>query len=355
MGLTGSTLVFYKAIDEWLNPDQLTTAGAGPYRPLSEVVAAARAESPPDGWLDQIRVPSHAHGTFQAWYKRPPDDAPGEFRWLQVTIDPYTARVLSRREWGGYLMSFIYELHESLLLQSVGEAVVGCIALLLLISVGTGIYLLAPHPRTLRHVLAFNARGSLLRRHYAWHRFIGFVSALVLFTSAISGLYLAFPEYVLTIVSFLSHSPERSTEKGVQSRLSADIPSFNIDEAVGIAHRTFPEGELKLIGLPPDAHGVYRIVMRQPGEVRHSSGESQVWIDQYSGSVVKVRDWRTLGAGDTFVAWLFPLHNGEAFGLIGRIIVFTMGFAPTLLYVTAIRMWRVKRAARQKQKANQFV
>ena len=28
-----------------------------------------------------------------------------------------------------------------------------------------------------------------------------------------------------------------------------------------------------------------------------------------------------------------------------------MGFAPTLLYVTAIRMWRVKRAARQKQDA----
>ena len=76
-----------------------------------------------------------------------------------------------------------------------------------------------------------------------------------------------------------------------------------------------------------------------------------VWLDQYSGAVLKVRDWRNFTAGDTFVAWLFPLHNGEAFGLTGRGIVCVTGFAPLVLYVTGIRMWWLKRRAHQRQRS----
>lgn len=75
-----------------------------------------------------------------------------------------------------------------------------------------------------------------------------------------------------------------------------------------------------------------------------------VWLDQYSGVLLKVRDWQAFTVGETFVAWLFPLHNGEAFGLIGRWIVFFAGLIPLVLYVTALRMWWIKRQAHQRQK-----
>src|SRR5690606_3739534 len=49
--LTGSLLVFYKTIDEWLNPEQVIRT-VGTDRPLSDIVAGARTAhpdwSPPD-------------------------------------------------------------------------------------------------------------------------------------------------------------------------------------------------------------------------------------------------------------------------------------------------------------------
>lgn len=72
-------------------------------------------------------------------------------------------------------------------------------------------------------------------------------------------------------------------------------------------------------------------------------------IDQYTGSVVAVRDPRQLTAGDHFVAWQFPLHNGEAFGLAGRLIVFASGVAPAVLYVTGVLLWWRRRRPRHRE------
>lgn len=100
ISLTGSLLVFYKAIDEWLHPELMTASGSGPYRPLNEIAAVAQAAGPPGGWLDNLSVPLHDRGTYPAWHKVPTGD-PEEFRWFQVTVDPYTGVVLARdREWG---------------------------------------------------------------------------------------------------------------------------------------------------------------------------------------------------------------------------------------------------------------
>ena len=44
--------------------------------------------------------------------------------------------------------------------------------------------------------------------------------------------------------------------------------------------------------------------------------------------------------------WLHPLHNGEAFGLAGRIIVLLCGMLPLLALVTGFTRWRHKRGIR---------
>ncbi|MEO5955767.1 MAG: PepSY-associated TM helix domain-containing protein [Nitrospiraceae bacterium] len=90
--------------------------------------------------------------------------------------------------------------------------------------------------------------------------------------------------------------------------------------------------------------------MRQPDEPRHTSGESIMWVDQYGG-VLHVREWEAFTPGDKLVAWLFPLHNGEAFGLPGRWIVLVSGFVPIILYGAALRMWWLKRLAHRRQQA----
>jgi uncharacterized iron-regulated membrane protein len=351
MSLTGSFLVFYKAIDEWLNPALMTASGKGTYRPLNEIVMAAQAAGPPAGVLDGVEWPSHPHGVFLSWYKVPIGKS-DQFQWYQVAVDPYTGTVLSRdREWGGYLVSFIYKLHASLLIDDVGATIVGFVAIFLLVSISTGLYLWWPRPGRLRQALTFTSTKGPIRRHYEWHKLSGFYSAIILGMLAFTGVYLEFGDYVIPIVRLFSPVQEFPKEEALQSIQIAGTPPLSAEQAIALAGEVFPDGELRYLGLPQEDQGVYYVAMHQPGEVRASGGESQVWLDQYSGKVLQIHDWNRFTSGETFLAWLFPLHNGEAFGLTGRWIVFVAGFIPLLLYVTALRMWWLKRQAHRRQLA----
>jgi uncharacterized iron-regulated membrane protein len=59
-----------------------------------------------------------------------------------------------------------------------------------------------------------------------------------------------------------------------------------------------------------------------------------------------VRDGLQETGGDVVLNWLHPLHNGEVFGLTGRIIVFISGLIPLLLFMTGYLRWRHKRRAK---------
>lgn len=93
---------------------------------------------------------------------------------------------------------------------------------------------------------------------------------------------------------------------------------------------------------------MYEVVLRQPGEPSRSFGRTQVYVDARTGAVLAVRDPRADTAADAFMAWQFPLHNGEAFGPAGRWAVFATGLAPAVLYATGLVLWVRKRRARRR-------
>lgn len=57
------------------------------------------------------------------------------------------------------------------------------------------------------------------------------------------------------------------------------------------------------------------------------------------------RDPNRFTAGETFLNLMWPLHNGDALRLPGRILVCITGFVPLVLYVTGIIRWLQKRRA----------
>lgn len=347
-GLTGSALVFYQALDEWLNPERRTVVDGGPYRPFEDMVAAARAARPDLPGPYGLFLPGDRIGVVEAWFKAPVGET-GHVRDIEVTIDPYRAEVLSRdRIWGQTVVSFIYEVHKAWLLDEVGEAVVGCMGLLLVLSIGTGLYLWWPKAGRYRQAITFNPKGSGIRRYYDLHKLSGIAGSLVLLVLALTGLYLEFPRYVVPLVGAVLPIPK---ETEWRSTIKPSARPISVDRAVAIAMQRLPDGELKYIGLPQQAGDAFQVGLRQPGEVRRTSSDSVVWLDQYSGAVLHVRDWRQLTAGETVLAWFFPLHNGEAFGLTGQWIVFFTGFIPLVLYVTALRMWWLKREAHRRRQS----
>lgn len=349
LGLTGSLLAFNHTIDEFLNPALLTTNGAGPYRTLDEIVAAVRVTRP-DGSLTRLIMPRTKNGVFVARVEQRtlPDN---ELTRWELAIDPYTAEVLGQREWGTHLTSFLYKFHYSLWLGEKGETVVGISGLLLLLSIVTGLYLWWPLAWPLRNgkfrrAITFKRRASSTRRNFDFHKVCGFYGAPLLAVAAISGVYLALPEFVTPMVhhvSALTAEPTPASSKGPGRKL------ISLNDVSIIAKSIFPMAELKGIRIPQDQQSVYTVTLRQPDEVRTSWGGSRVWIDQYTGEVLATRDPKNMTGGDLFLEWQFPLHNGEVFGPVGRVLVFVTGMIPLALYVTGINMWRRRQQVKQRK------
>lgn len=197
--LTGSLLVFYKTIDEWLNPEQLLVRPLESFASLDQIVATAKAAHPAWPALENLTYPLHSRDTFQAWF-RVPTGTSATYHWQVVTIDPYSGRVLGERQWGDYFVSVVYELHKSLLLEDTGETIVGVLAGVLLLSVGTGIYLWWPAYGNVRRAFSFQSGSSIIRRQYDLHKLSGISSALFLLMLAGTGFYLVFPNLVTSTV-----------------------------------------------------------------------------------------------------------------------------------------------------------
>jgi uncharacterized iron-regulated membrane protein len=333
----------------WLNPGLLMTRGSGARTPIDDIFAAARAAVPeaqgPEASVD-VRMPCGADGTYLAWVKIPGATATGA-RWQQVSLDPYTGAVLGVREGDTYAIGILYRLHYTLLLGEWGETAVGVSGLLLLISVFSGVYLWWPRCGKVGQALTINFRVGRTRLNFDLHRVSGIYVALVLLVVGFSGVYMIFPEHVKPVVRVFSSvdDPPKDLKSTPQTGLSPITPS----QAIAVAAGVFPNAELIAISLTSmGPEGAYTVTKRQPGEVRKSGGASVVWVDQYRGDILHVRDPRTMSSGDTFLLWQFPLHNGEAFGLPGRLVILWSGLSLPLLYMTGLWIWWRKRRAHRR-------
>lgn len=346
IGASGSALVFDHRIDEWLNPKLLLAAsGGGQPIGLDALHAAVRAAVPQALPGAFIRLPRRPDGVVQFDVDLPARGPRGTAEEWQVMVDPVSAVVQGSRRADTHLMALIYDFHWRLLSGATGACIVGWLGVVLLAIVASGLYLWWPRSGRFRIGLVFKRGGRGIRRWFDLHRVVGAYGAVPFTIIAFSGVYMIFPHYVEPVVLGLSPSVMRRSAEPRSQPVAATEP-IGIDAAVTVARALWPHAELKYVALPATADGVIQVTLRQPGEVRRSGGATRVYVDQYSGAVRGVRDPGRASAGDTFLAWQFPLHNGEAGGLPGRWLVVAAGCAPLALVLSGAVIWWRKRRAR---------
>jgi uncharacterized iron-regulated membrane protein len=351
MGLTGSVLAFWQAIDEWLNaaimrvevPPQRTT-----YRSLDEIFAAAKVSAPPDALFERLKMPRHPGAAAAAVYMVPADDF--EMDIDEVFVDPYTAKVTGQRllRHGDNLLSqpfvhIVMDLHWTLLLGADKSYVTGIPALFLLFTVLAGLWLWRPRNGNWRHAFWIKRGASQERITYDMHRTVGFYLSAVLIVSLFSGIAMIFKPQVRAVVG--SFSPIRQEPQNFQSTPIPGKPPLGLDAAAAIADKVFPDGRLHWVLVPGGPEGVFVVGKQTGSEPNRASTNRNVTIDQYSGQILHVLDRANFSAGETFLEWEYPLHCGEAFGNAGRAFIMAIGLVPLTLYVTGFVRWRQKRRA----------
>ncbi|MGQ0592973.1 MAG: PepSY-associated TM helix domain-containing protein [Gammaproteobacteria bacterium] len=355
VGLTGSLLAFSEELDRWFNADLLTVspqaAGTRAYRPLDDLFRVLKEAVAPSGLARRLNFPRTADQALCLQYSVSLHSSE-DSDWLLTCVDPYTGRLLgvrvqarAERFWPDNWVWLVVGLHTTLLAGSTGLYTVTVIAVLLIISVLTGLILWWPSTGKWRQAFTIKRHASAERRNFDLHKTFGSYSALVLVVLLFTGIYKNLPQYVKPLVEVFS--PVTAWPEGLKSTLVPGQTPITPGQALAIAERLFPDGELVMMKLPPDGpEGVYAVGKRAPDEVG-SWPYRHVWIEQYSGAVLHVQDPHHGTAGDKFLEWQFPLHTGEAFGLPGRILVCIAGFVPAVLYTTGFIRWRQKARAKR--------
>jgi len=374
-GVTGSILAFWQDIDEWLNKDIMRVAAPAPnatYRPLSEIIAAAKAAMPEEARRADapiaIKLPRHPGASISIpYFLGLPDKATlaeakrtGDISKISISkletrelfVDPYRAVIVGERlaskGLDPFSMPFIQivnHLHLGLWIPFVGGLITAFLALFLLIGVVDGLALWWPRRGKWIGALTLKKNASTERFVFDLHKIFGVYFGAVLIISIFSGMYMNFKPPWRALVSLVSTVHEKP--KNLHSQPANDRPPLTVEHAFAIADRVFPDGELQYVALPMGEDGVFAVGKRIRNEVNETGTHHTVTIDQYSGEVLHKIDPREYTLGEKFFEWQYPLHSGEAFGDYGRAFMVLFGAVPVVLYLTGFIRWRHKRRARR--------
>jgi len=340
LGLTGSALVFYTAIDAALHSAiGVAPAGAAPgtTSPIWDRALAtgrARWADPGGKWTVEV---TGAGGAIPARYY-PAPQRHGDRMMVWFSADG--ARIVRAERWGGYLMSWLYRLHMQLLAGEVGTAIVGWSGAAMLVLLGSGIAAWWPRGRW-RKALAFKRDAAPIRRLRDLHKLSGLAGTGLLFVLAATGALLALPGIAQALLAPTAiPTPRPAAPAG---------PRVSITRALATAQAALPDGRLVFFDVPTDAALPIRARFQVPGDPHRRFPGSFVFVDQISGRLRAVHDIRRGNTGTRLTSWIRPLHDGSVGGMPTRLLAVVTGILPTVLLVTGALHWRRRRRATVQQ------
>jgi uncharacterized iron-regulated membrane protein len=336
VGVTGSVLVYDRAIDGALNPQRYATSGNEIALTLADYAKRAASAAGEGARTVNLRLPATAGTPVVAFVRARGETAPPR----RVYLDPPNGQVLDAPVGRG-LIGWAHDLHESLSLREYnGREIVGVVGIAMLVSSLSGIYLWWPRRRLARRDFRFRRAFTLSRNlHYTF----GFYGSLVLAMLAFTGIVLAFPE--------AGRVGGRALRERVALRPAACRPP---SPPAGLSRQTKPRPSR---WRNSERRAWQALDFRQARAASTASRcASRVttasaappwsWSTRDRGRCLRQVDRATQTSGDAFLAFQRPLHEGDALGAAGRLMISVVGLLPALFVVTGSMMWLRSRRRR---------
>lgn len=338
-GLSGSIIAFDHALDERLNPSLLLVSEeiTQPRLSYDTMLTTARAYATERGlYVSGLQAPRLPNSTQMFWM-RSLDKSAG-WTTYEIFIHPYNGKVLGQRTWGEYFTSFVYMFHHTLWLGKTGKLILGYCAIGMLLMLFSGLYVWWPRgqgEKRWRAALTLKRKAGVLRRLLDFHRVVGVYGLLTLVVVVSTGIYAVFPEF------FRETAGATPMLRAAQHEQSFDA-AISVEEAISRMNDAQPESRFNRIYFGNGKED-FLLTLSTPEDPRAEHGYNRLTLDPSTGEVREQRRWSEASNTDLFFGWMFPLHSGDAFGQVGRIIVLITGLLPTVLMVTGCWRWLRKR------------
>ncbi|MBN4007082.1 PepSY-associated TM helix domain-containing protein [Nostoc sp. LPT] len=333
VGLTGSLIVFQREINEFQLHQQFGAIFPKGDRFSLEVVldiVKAAYVNQPEMALQRVYFPTKPDDFFNVVISIPGND------WVEVYVNPYTGAILGNSLHPNAVQHFlqiVYQLHTSLKLGDLGLQILGVVGLLMCIVVTTGI-ILWPGWRKLMAGFKIKWSAHPKRLNFDLHKVSGITTAIFLLLTFFTGFAWNLGD-VDPLIRAITFSPSLPELLSVPLAGQSPLP---LSQQIKTAQLALPDGALRSIDLTTDPKAPLRLRMKLPQE-QLEYGMSNVYLDQYSGQVLRVENSLKASLGDKILNSFQPLHFGTFGGLPTRILYIFLGLAPLILFITGFVMW----------------
>ncbi|MBW4690473.1 MAG: PepSY domain-containing protein [Lyngbya sp. HA4199-MV5] len=334
IGLTGSLLVFHTEISELQQHRQFgTIAPQGERLPVETILSAVKPiyAHKPDAILQVLDAPIKPDAPFRVIYATKTND------WIETYVHPYTGAVLGSTLEPNAVQRFfstVYKLHYALLAGDVGIKIVGIVGLLMCILVLTGV-VLWPGWRKLLSGFKIKWNAHPKRVNFDLHKVVGIIAVIFLLFTFFTGFCWNFYEFSEPFIRAVTFSPPNTEPV---SQLIAEQSSVRLADQLQTAQAALPDAALRRIYFPAKPEAALRFRFKLPQESLEY-GESNVYLDRYTGKVLRVDNGLQLPLGDRVLNAFVPLHYGTFGGLFTRVFYVFVGLTPLILFTTGFVMW----------------
>lgn len=323
--VTGSLLVVASPLDRALHPG-LFAAGHRAGATLQPVISRLRDEFGSAAAFN-IRLPARRGDTLQVLVSG---------RWQgTVYLDPSSGHELGRRGAGEGFFNALFGLHSTLFAGDTGRAVLAAAALAYALMLLSGVVLWWPGIRTWRHAFSIRRRPHAAVLLFDVHRVAGVCLGVLVLASVGTGVYMAWRP-LAGWVTYLHGRPPAAMQAPAAPAAGIGLTG-QVDEAIRNASTHWPGAVVSAVHVPPGSRSATRVRVRLPDDP-HPIGMSTLWVGS-DGTVLAGRRWSELDPGNRLYSVMYPLHKGSLFGAANLLLTLGAGLALTGMAASGFWLW----------------
>ena len=340
---SGTMLVFEKEIESIFAKELHVT-------PSSEKLSIDELTSKisEKGTVSSVTIPTDASEAYEFRVKT----SPKERRGTTFMMDPYSAEILKPEPSPlDEFFSIMFRMHRWLLLDtSIGRPIVGVATIIFLFLSISGIIIWFPKKwkwKAFKPGFKIKWSANWKRINHDLHNTLGFYSCIFLVIMILTGLCWSFEWYreagsqVLGTKIFGGRGGPGITSEEPGSEI------ISLSEAYTISNSELTYAGKTNISIPQEDTNVFEI--RKYGDDNWSPSTSDLLVLDRDGSVLKKELFDDKDLNVQVASLIKPLHTGEIFGTLSKIIYFLACLIATSLPVTGTIIW-LNKMKRKKRK-----
>ena len=252
-----------------------------------------------------------------------------------LTINQFTGEIVGQMNMINNFFAIMLFMHANLFVGKAGSYLVGVLGFLLCLFVVSGIYIWLPR-RNIKAKLnrTFSLKSPSLQKY---HHFLGLVFSFPLIISGITGFLTVFDLSYYT-ARLLQKTPSRIEEMErpgtctfeQQLNVVKSIPSLMQQNLISVHFCTRKNGLMKV------SYGLH--------DKDFLEGYGRLVVDPVTNSVLQSFDSsKDPGSWNLKRLIIYPLHTGQFFGTLGRLINFVTGISLSVIALTGFFLYRQRK------------